>query len=236
MIKTKIMANLGLLFGVMLVDATAQAFVPPADFILERTLKAREGLKSLELIAEIQDKVRQTTVQETLRLDFIGGRFWTVVTGSEGALALSRFGRLGELQDSAKAWIVLAYDPQEDRVRSILQKVASMKPSADSENGTRLVRVDKKIFWSWGTPGKVFIEKDQFVWAGTELETGLSVMVREQARFPRVISVKRDGQERFVYTLRQFKLNTPVKWNTQQQVEPQGTEVETVQDWVQLVR
>ena len=98
------MKSIALLLGVFPAPS-ALAYIPPPHFILDRVLKSREGLKALELVGEVSDVQRNAHFRETLRLDFIGGRFWSVLTDDAGVLSSSKFGKLSELQGMGQAWI-----------------------------------------------------------------------------------------------------------------------------------
>lgn len=221
------------LLSLLIAPLSSFAYVPPSSFILERMMKGRDGLKSLELVAEVKDLQRNVAFNETLRLDFIGGRYWTVVTEPEGAVAASHFAKLSELRPLGQAWIELGYEPIEYRVREALQR-NNLVPGEKVE--TRLVREDNKVRWAWGNDNQLLVEKDAFVWAGFKDDDRNEILVRDQARFARLIVIRSKGQERYQYTLKGFKINAPVKWNTQNLVPAQGALVDPVREWVELVR
>jgi hypothetical protein len=224
------------LCGIMASILTTQlafAYIPPASFILERTLKAREGLKALEMVFEVQDLARNQKFNETLRLDFLTGRFWSVVTEPEGALSLSKFGSIRDLNPLGRSWITFAYEPSETRFR---EWAGSLKLWPTDKTETKLVREDGRVRWAWGLDQQLGIEKDLFVFGGYQDSSKNKISVKDQARFPRVILFQSRGTDRFTATLRSFKINTPVKWNTQQPVAPQGVLADAVSEWVDLVR
>jgi hypothetical protein len=227
------MKSIALLIGIF-TATSALAYIPPPQFILDRVLKSREGLKSLELVADVVDVQRNVRFRETLRLDFVGGRFWTVTTDDAGTLSSSKFGKLTELQGMGQAWIEIGIDPSQYRFREALQQ-HDVWPTDKTE--PKLVRDGTKISWAWGeSDHEIRIQKDHFVWAGYTDNKKNELQVKDQARFPRVIAIKERGQDKFQYTLRGFKINAPVKWNTTNLVPPQGPLVDSIKDWVDLVR
>lgn len=209
------------------------AYVPPAHFVLDRMMKGRDGLKSLELVSEVRDLKNNAVFNETLRLDFVGGRYWAVITEPSGALAASHFAKLSELRPLGSAWIEMGYEPIEYRFREALQRF-EVWPTDKIEN--RLVRDAGKVRWAWGKDNQIEVEKDQFVWAGFKDDDKNELQVLDQARFPRVVVIKNRGTDAYQYTLKGFKINPPVKWNTSQLVPAQGALLDPVREWMELVR
>lgn len=224
--------RLGVSVALMLTPALAWSYIPDPQFILARMMKAREGLKTIELVAEIKDAQKPNVLQETLRLDFVNGRYSVSINEAEGAVHALKTDKLTELKGLGQAWIEMAYDPSEFRSREALQ-VNNVWPEKVE---TKLIRDSGKVYWSWGEDRQIRIEKDQFVWAGFSDDKKNEILVREQARFPRVIAVRIAGQDRFTYTLKGFKINTPMKWNSVSNVNPPEAPQSSVKEWVELVR
>lgn len=236
---TKLMMTACFVFTFVMSSA-ASAYVPPAKFILDRTLKGRDGLKTLEMGFEIEDVSRVSRFQETLRLDFMTAKFWSTTTDAQGGLMSSASGSFKDLKPMGRAWVVLAYDPSESRFREWSQPL-QLWPTEKTE--VRLTRDLGKAYWSWGKDAQVQIQKDQFQFGGFTDSQMNQLLVKDQARFPRVIVLRKKpssstavAQERFIATLKSFKINPQNKWIQQQPIAPHGAQVDSVQEWVELVR
>jgi len=125
---------------------TAQAYTPPASFIMGKVLKDHEKIKTVDLDGVFSAPTSAEKIREQLRVDFANSKVIAVYSSSVGssdedeapapAIPLGAIvTRLQDLHPLGRAWIGIGMDPYGNRVQATVEDlgVAPREVAADEE-------------------------------------------------------------------------------------------------------
>jgi hypothetical protein len=209
----------------------AQAYTPPANFIVNQGLSQREKIKSLEIEGSFSTPNANGLIKETLMLDFVGNRVVALYSNEAGESLGAHALKIQSLSPLGRAWIGVGLDPFGNRVRSALD---SLGVSVESGAPVIIARVGTNVVWSWGESSRIKILKDEFLFAGYQ-SADSEIEVRDYTNkgaaviLPKTVYVKKGD---FTYQIKSFKVNAAMKIPTGMT----QTRSQLVREWVELVR
>ncbi|NDG84892.1 MAG: hypothetical protein EBX52_07630 [Proteobacteria bacterium] len=242
-------ARIGLVLIALFFCPLAQAYLPPAGFVLNHAVGERSGLKSIEWTAKVtrhapsgtSEEEIVSSFKETLRVDYVTGKVQISFSSPSdqplGAIQvpvtkLSPFGRF---------WLVVSLDPNLSRVKSALEELQIL-PAHEQE--VRLNRVGGKVAWTWGSQtepvSEVDFQKDEFTplrYQSGRLRDGVSfqsiAIAGASAKVPKQASVRFDGRNNvFDFELKSVKADAA---SEKKFVETPVT-LPGIKEWIKLVR
>ena len=225
------------LMGVVLQFTTAQvqAHLLPANFVLNKMVKDRATLKNIEIEGIITDVSGEQRFKEISKVDFLSGKMDTVFFTDSGEKIGEKTGKITALHPLGLAWFGVGFCSNGVKVKSFLEQLGITFPEGAE---VRLKRIDARPVWEMGETSLLKIEKDQFWFAGFELNHFASFEVEKWTtvngvHVPKNIRFKKDGKVKFNYELTTAKVN-------QTNLEMKATAIEhqnkpLTQEWIELV-
>ena len=229
----KVLAVAGFLFSV-----SAQAYIPPASFILSEALKTHDDIKTVIMEGSVTDLRNQTTVREVLRVDFASGRLSAAYFNGTEPVGVYE-SHVKDVHRLGKFWINLAMDPNRARFHEALQELNAVP---DENTEVKLSRLGNHVTWTWGTDPVIAFIEDEFL--PLEYQTGIGspnnegILLSEytssssDTRVPKSVFVKIQGKEVYRYEVKSVKLNQTLKFTA----SATALKSPIAKDWVALVR
>jgi hypothetical protein len=230
-----------LLLSVLLVSSTANAYLPPAGFVLGHAVTARAGLKSLEWTAKVTDLKNRAVFKETLRLDFVAGKVSASYQSPTDEPLGSIQGPIALINKLGRFWLCVSLDPNIARVKSALETLHVLPAEAEE---ARLERIGSQVAWAWGVDALIGFEKDEFsplIYRETLDPKSDSVQFQgfaiasANSRVPRNVLVRSKGEDAFSFELKSIKTDSPAP-KEKEKIAGAAPQLPSVKDWVSLVR
>jgi hypothetical protein len=220
-----------LTFGFFFLSAAAQAYSPPASFILGQLLKGREKIKTIDLEGRFSSPATGGMIKESLRIDFPTGKVLAIYTSESGESLGAKVTKIQDLHALGRAWIGLGMDPFGNRMRVTLEDLG-VYPQETQE--VKIDRIGSHVVWVWGDENHLKVLKDEFLFAGYqdadhELDVRDFTAKTGSLRLPKTVYIKNGD---YTYELKAFRLNATTK------TPPSLTPIQSpaVREWVELVR
>ena len=226
----------------ILVASAAQAYSPPPVYILNRMLKERAQIKTMDLVGKVVDVQTHFSFDEMTHLDFVSGKFTasftTNATDKRGEALGTHSGNMRSIPTLGLAWIELGLDPNPVRFKEALEELG-VAPAEKTETG--IDRIGSTAVWGWSvnenSGSRLQIEKDEFVFASYKNPSQLEIIVTDftpgagEFRIPKLIHIDQSGVERYRYELKSYKINAK-----NQNSGGAVVSAPEVREWVELVR
>jgi len=216
----------------------AHAYIPPPSFILEEAAKAHDSLKTIAMDGVITDLQDQSTLKESLKIDFVKGKM--LATYSTDSEAIGNYeSSLSNLHRFGKFWITLGVDPSQSRFRQALQEL-NVVPNEQTE--AKLMRIGKVVTWGWGADPSIQFLKDEFLpifyQTGEGTPASQAILLSDYTsssfavRAPKEVVIALQGKDAFRFEMKSIKINQTFKF----QPAPGGLKSRLAKDWATLVR
>jgi len=206
------MKNLLLMIGFLGLLPTANAYIPPATYILNRIVQSHEHFKTIELDGVVTDLRTHQIFREVARIDFLSGKIQLMYLNETGSVIGDGHVKLNEIHPYGLAWYGVGLDSNAARVRGDLQALGI---TIKDEMGSKLTRLVGRPVWDIGETAILRVEKDQFAFAGLMENSNNEIQVLEFTGggipLPRILKFKKDGTDLFSYEMKSFRINIPYK-------------------------
>ena len=168
-----------------------------------------------------------------------------IYTNEKGEVLGQKFSKISETAPLGLGWIELALDSNPARIKSALAAL-QLEPTENPE--TKITRIGTRVMWTWGKENSLSFLKDEFLISdllmgvGKEAEQTREFLVQEFSaasngiRLPRIVRIKKGGQDVFQYELKSFKANVSVKEIAGASGYLTSDHAGVFKEWVELVR
>ncbi|MBU6153617.1 MAG: hypothetical protein KGP28_04880 [Bdellovibrionales bacterium] len=217
----------------------ANAYLPPAGFVLGHAVTDRAGLKSLEWTAKVTDLKNRAAFKEVLRLDFISGKISASYQSPTDEALGGIQGPISLLNKLGRFWLCVSLDPNIARVKAALETLRVL-PGETEE--TRLERVGNQIAWMWGVDALIGFEKDEFTpliyrenadpKADAIIFQGFAIAAAN-SKVPRNVLVRVKDEDLFSFELKSIKTDSPA---IKEKISIAAPQLPSVKEWISLVR
>jgi hypothetical protein len=216
----------------------AEAYSPPSDFIVSRSIKERKTFRSIEWSARITDNKTQSAFKEHVRVEFPSGRMVATYSGLSDEPMGVHEADLSSVSRLGRFWIGVALEPNGARVRSSLSELGVLPGEATE---SKLVRTGKSLMWGWGEGARVLFGKDTFLASGymnradgesDSLIFESFMLAGNQLQVPKIATVTSEGFS-YRFEIRTVKVDVP---NKAPPASAARVDSPLVKGWVKLVR